>query len=94
MILDNNHRATKAILTNQKMVEIIYINREYFFLDLQFFPSKFDFYACFLVIVLHEMDQINIRPSVPNFIPQSFFPPKLPNVFQMENHWERNIFRM
>ncbi|WP_176274527.1 ParB/Srx family N-terminal domain-containing protein, partial [Enterococcus sp. 7D2_DIV0200] len=94
MILDGNHRATKAILSPQETIEVIYIDRENFFLDLQFFPSKFDFYACHFVTVLHELDQVKICPGITEFIPQSFFPPQLPEIAQVEDYWRRDIFRL
>ncbi|MCF0231307.1 MAG: hypothetical protein HUJ63_03330 [Enterococcus sp.] len=94
MILDGNHRATKAILSPQETIEIIYINRENFFLYLQFFPSKFDFYACLFVTVLHELDQVKICPGITEFIPQHFFPPQLPEISKVEDYWRRDVFRM
>lgn len=94
MILDGNHRATHAILTSQKTIEIIYIDREKFFLNLQFFPSKFAFYACSLVMILHEMNQIQVSPSIPYFIPQSFFPSQTTKNSNVRKYWSRSFFRM
>lgn len=94
MILDGNHRATHAILTQQKTIEIIYIDREKFFLNLQFFPSKFDFYACSLVMILHEMNQIQVSPSISYFIPQSFFPSQTTKHSKVRNYWRRSFFRL
>ncbi|WP_285023722.1 ParB/Srx family N-terminal domain-containing protein [Lactococcus garvieae] len=94
MILDGNHRATKALKESKPFLNGIFINREEFFKNLIFFPSNFDFYASFLSTVLNELSYLELLNRQVNTIPQSFFPPKLPDSSHLENKRRGEVFRL
>lgn len=94
MILDGNHRATKALKESQPFLNGIFINREEFFRNLIFFPSNFDFYASFLAIVLNELSFLELLNRKVDTIPQSFFPPKLPYSSYSKDKRTSDVFRL
>ena len=93
IIIDGNHRATKALLVGQQSSYAHFINRKEFFKHRIYFPSDFDFFSAFFICSYYDLSLYRFTGNN-NTIPKEFFPPKLPHFEDRKDHWGRDVFRL